>query len=74
MYRSTREVGMLLGVLPGRINRAVWEGRLKPPSRGPSGSFLWTRDDARRACWVLLRRDLDNVLAERKEVEGDGNV
>ena len=65
MFRSTREVGELLGVLPTRIGKAVWEGRIEPPERGPSGAFLWTEKDVRQAAWVLLGRDVDEVLAER---------
>lgn len=74
MFRSTREVAELLGVLPTRIGKAVWEGRLNPPQRGPSGAFLWIEEDVRRASWVLLRRDLDDVLAERSISEGKGGL
>ncbi len=70
MFRSTKEVGALLGVLPSRIGKAIWEGRIDPPRRGPSGAFLWADDDIRRAAWILLHRDLDDVLAER-EVDDD---
>ncbi len=65
MFYGTRRVGQLLGIRPGRINRAIWEGRLSPPRRGPSGAFLWARDDVRRASRVLLRRSLpDEALGE----------
>jgi hypothetical protein len=67
MFRSTREVANLLGITPGRISKAVWDGRLTPPERGPSGAFLWTPDDVQRACWALLRRDVDAYLAEQLE-------
>lgn len=67
MYRSTREVAALLGVLPSRISKAVWEGRLEAPERGPSGAFLWSEEDIRRTCWVLLRRDADAFLAEGQD-------
>ena len=63
MYRSTREVAELLGVLPSRISKAIWEGRLEAPERGPSGAFLWTDDDIRRTCWVLLHCDIEAHLA-----------
>jgi len=66
MFRSTRGVAALLGVRPSRISKAIWEGRLRAPERGPSGNFLWTETDLRRACWFLLRRDLDTLLAERR--------
>ena len=71
-FRSTREVAGLLGMPPGRINRAIWESRLKPPQRGPSGAFLWSELDIRRASWVLLHRDLDIVMAERSS-KGDAH-
>jgi len=61
-YRSTREVASLLGVNPARISRAVWDGRLPPPGKSPSGSYLWTEDDIRRASWFFRKRDADDVL------------
>ena len=67
MFKSTREVAELLGVAPGRIGRAVWEGRLAPPVKSPSGAFLWREENIRRASWVLLRKHLDDVLAGRTE-------
>jgi hypothetical protein len=59
--RGTRQAAQLLGIPPNRLNRAVWDGRLAPPAKAPSGAFLWTEMDIRRAAWALLRRDLDDV-------------
>ena len=67
MFRSTRQVAAILGVKPSRIGKAIWEGRLSNPQRGPSGAFLWTDVDIERACWALLHRSLDNVLEEQAE-------
>jgi hypothetical protein len=64
-YRSTVEASRLLAVHPGRLGRAVWDGRLEAPVKGPGGAFFWTERNIRQACWVLLHRDLDDVLAER---------
>ena len=64
MYKSTKQVGEILGVPPSRISRAVWEGRLNAPQRGPSGAFLWTTEDILRAGWILLRRDVSDLLEE----------
>lgn len=71
MFRSTREVAGLLGVTPGRISKAVWDGRIGQPERGPSGAFLWTDADIRHACWTLLHCDLDVVLAKPQEGGND---
>jgi len=57
MYQSTRKVAERLGISPARLSKALWDGRVKHPQRGPSGAFLWTDDDIRRASWALLRRD-----------------
>ncbi len=35
---------------------------------GPGGAYVWTEVDLRRAAWVLLGCDLDDVLTVRKEV------
>lgn len=58
---STRQAAARLGIAPSRLYRAVWDRRLAEPAKAPSGSFLWTQDDVRRACWVLLKRDLEDV-------------
>ena len=61
-WRSTRDVARLLGIGPSRLARAVWDGRIDPPTRAPGGAFLWTEDDIHRASWVLRARDASDVL------------
>lgn len=63
---STRQVAALLGVSVSKLTREVWLGRIKAPPKSPAGDHLWGRIDVERACWVLLHRDLDVVLAERQ--------
>jgi hypothetical protein len=65
-YMSTRDVAKVLGVNPSRLARALWTGRIQEPQRGPSGNFLWVEADVRRACWVLLRCDLDDLRTRRQ--------
>ena len=72
MFRSTREVAKMLGIGPSRLSKAVWDGRLDPPGRGPSGAFLWTEADIQRASWTLRRRSADDVLPEAPK-GGDGD-
>jgi len=52
-FYSTRGVAGLLGVRPGRISQAVWDGRIAEPQRGPGDNFLWTEDDIARAARVF---------------------
>lgn len=63
--RGTRQAAHLLKIPPNRLNRAVWDGRLAPPAKAPSGAFLWAEMDIRRAAWVLLGHDLEEVAGER---------
>jgi hypothetical protein len=67
-YRSTRDVAKLLGVGLARLSRAVYEGRIEPPPRGPGGVFLWDDFAIRKAGWVLLRRDVADLLTASPEV------
>lgn len=60
--RSTRDVARLLGIGVSRLARAVWEGRIDPPAKGPGGAYLWTRRDIERASWALRHRNADDVL------------
>ena len=61
-YLSTRQVARLLGIRPGTLAHAVWEGRVVAPGKSPSGAFLWTSQDIHRASWVLRGRDVDDAL------------
>ena len=60
--RSTRDVARLLGISVSRLARAVWEGRVNAPMKGPGGAYLWTRPDIERASWALRHRSADDVL------------
>jgi len=68
---GTKEAARILGLRPGTLLKAIWEGRLREPVRGPGKAFIWSDDDLRRAAWLLRHKDLDAVLAERR-VQGDG--
>jgi hypothetical protein len=48
-FLSTIEVARLLGIKPGRLSAAIWDGRIAEPARGPGDSFLWTDEDVTRA-------------------------
>jgi len=62
---GTRQAAVILGLRPGTLTRAVWEGRLEPPAKGPGGAYVWTEMDLRRAAWALLRRDLGDMATAR---------
>ena len=55
-YYNTKQVAELLGINPAILNLAIWNNRLDPPLKGPSGNFLWTQEDIERASWTLLRK------------------
>jgi len=58
MLLGTRQVAGILQLSPSRIMRAIWEGRIQSPVKGPGGAFIWNEVDIRRTAWALLRRDL----------------
>jgi hypothetical protein len=62
---GTKTVSGILGVRPGTLARAVWDGRVPEPKRGPGGCFLWDEDDLRRAARAMLGKTLESVLEER---------
>ena len=53
---STRQVALLLGVKPAALAKALWDGRIDPPAKGPSGNYLWRVNDIEKASWVMCRR------------------
>ena len=69
-YYSTPQVAQMLKISPGCLSRAVWDGRLESPEKGPGGAFLWAEEDIHRASWVLRRRSADDVL-NKKGVKED---
>ena len=62
---GTKQAAAILGVRPGTLTRAVWEGRVPQPAKGPGGAFVWSEDDLGRAAWALLGRDADDVAKGR---------
>ena len=48
-FVSTKQTALMLGIKPGRLSMAVWDGRIAEPQRGPGGDFLWTDEDVARA-------------------------
>ncbi len=65
-YKSTLQVSRILGVTVGRLSRAVWDGRISAPTKGPGNAFLWTKSDIEHASWVLLHKSYEPT-------EGDEN-
>jgi DNA-binding transcriptional MerR regulator len=55
-FYNTRQAAKILGIRPDNLSRAVWLGRLDPPTKSPSGNYLWTEQDIERASWVLLHK------------------
>jgi len=47
--RTSQEVAALLGMKPGRIAMALYDGRLKPPQKY-GRAYLWSKEDILRAC------------------------
>jgi hypothetical protein len=66
-FYSTRQVAVFLGmgIRPDTIQKAIWQGRLDPPQKSPSGSFLWTERDIERASWALLHKSYEPKAGEK---------
>ena len=56
-FYSTRQVARFLNIKPDALQKAIWQGRIKPPLKSPSGNYLWTIKDVESAAWVLHRYD-----------------
>lgn len=63
-FLSTRQVARLLGIEIHKLTNALWTGKVVPPPKSPSGSFLWTAHDTQRASWALRHRSADFELGE----------
>ena len=56
-FYSTRQVAAVLAIKPGTLQKSIWQGRVEPPQKGPSGNYLWMLRDIERASWVLHCHD-----------------
>lgn len=56
---STCQVAKLLGVTPASLAKAIWDDRIDPPTKGPSGNFLWQLSDIEKASWIMCRRPFE---------------
>ena len=52
-YYSTRQAAQLLGIKPDILQKSIWLGKVSPPIKSPSNSFLWTMADIEKAAWAL---------------------
>jgi len=48
-------------VKPASLAKAIWDGRIEPPAKGPSGNYLWRLSDIQKASWVMRRRAFDGL-------------
>ena len=66
---GTRQAATILGVRPGTLSRAMWEGRFTPPAKVPGGAYVWTEADLQQASQAMLGRGLneDELAKARKE-------
>jgi hypothetical protein len=55
-----------LNVTVGKLTKAVWDGRVDPPKKSPSGAYLWSLQDIERASWQLLGKPLGKELCDAK--------
>ena len=52
---GTRQVAQALGIRPSTLSRAIWDGKVTPPAKGPGGAYVWTVPDIEAAAWVMKR-------------------
>ena len=54
-FYSTRAVAGFLHLKPDTLQKAIWQNRVTPPPKSPSGQYLWTLAYIESAAWVLKR-------------------
>ncbi len=52
---STRQAAGILGIKPDALSKAIWQNRVTPPTKSPSGQYLWTTAYIEAAAWALGR-------------------
>lgn len=54
-FYSTRAVAGLLHLKPDTLQKAIWQNRVSPPPKSPSGQYLWTLAYIESAAWAMGR-------------------
>jgi hypothetical protein len=55
-FFSTRQVAIdILDCKPDALSKAIWQGRVTPPLKGPSGHYLWDIAYIEAAAWAMGR-------------------
>ena len=72
-FYSTRQVAGLLNIKPDTLQKAIWQGRINPPEKGPSGQYLWTLQDIQHVCWVLLHKSYEPTGEGRGKSQSNKN-
>ena len=52
-FYSTRQVAGLLNIKPDTLAKAIWQNRVTPPPKSPSGQYLWTIAYIESAAWAM---------------------
>jgi len=65
---GTKDVARMLEISLTKLQRALWDGRVNPPVKGPGGAFCWTIEDIERASWVLRRRAFEPPDEQNRKV------
>ena len=63
-FVGTRQAAKRLRVNPAALSKAVWEGRVEEPLRGPGNVRLWSEEDLQKAAWAMCGKSLDDIDAE----------
>ena len=55
-FFSTRQVATdILRTKPDALSKAIWQNRVTPPTKSPSGQYLWTMPYIESAAWAMGR-------------------
>lgn len=62
---GTREIAKLVGVKPGRILSAIWQGRIDAPQQDGSSRYLWKLSDVEKLKAVFKHKQGRGVADEK---------
>ena len=52
---GTRQAAQALGIRPSTLSRAIWDGKVRAPVKGPGGAYVWSVGDIESAAWSMRR-------------------
>jgi hypothetical protein len=61
---TTKQLAKLLGVRPGAVHSAIYNGRIKPPAINKSGEYHWSEKDVQAVSLIMTGKPFNEKTGQ----------